>query len=93
MTRRGFTLLEVMIAVAILGLSLTAIFSSEVGAANIAQVACIGRTQIGGRQVQPIEPQLYGLIQQAEDIPNRLPLELEAAPVLSHAMQMQAVRM
>ena len=36
MTRRGFTLLEVMIAVAILGLSLTAIFSSEVGAANVA---------------------------------------------------------
>jgi len=36
MTGRGFTLLEVMIAVAILGLSLTAIFSSEVGAANIA---------------------------------------------------------
>jgi len=34
--RNGFTLLEVMIAVAILGLSLTAIFSSEVGAANIA---------------------------------------------------------
>lgn len=39
MRRRGFTLLEVMIAVAILGLSLTAIFSSEVGAANIAQRA------------------------------------------------------
>ena len=36
MTQRGFTLLEVMIAVAILGLSLTAIFSSEVGAANVA---------------------------------------------------------
>lgn len=36
MTGRGFTLLEVMIAIAILGLSLTAIFSSEVGAANIA---------------------------------------------------------
>jgi general secretion pathway protein I len=36
MTRRGFTLLEVMIAVAILGLSLTAIFSSEVGASNVA---------------------------------------------------------
>jgi general secretion pathway protein I len=36
MSVRGFTLLEVMIAVAILGLSLTAIFSSEVGAANIA---------------------------------------------------------
>ncbi|MGB8330936.1 MAG: prepilin-type N-terminal cleavage/methylation domain-containing protein [Polyangiales bacterium] len=36
MRRRGFTLLEVMIAVAILGLSLTAIFSSEVGAANVA---------------------------------------------------------
>ncbi|MGB5365339.1 MAG: prepilin-type N-terminal cleavage/methylation domain-containing protein [Polyangiales bacterium] len=36
MNRRGFTLLEVMIAVAILGISLTAIFSSEVGAANIA---------------------------------------------------------
>jgi len=35
-TRRGFTLLAVMIAVAILGLSLTAIFSSEVGAANVA---------------------------------------------------------
>ncbi len=39
MSTRGFTLLEVMIAVAILGLSLTAIFSSEVGAANIAQRA------------------------------------------------------
>lgn len=39
MIPRGFTLLEVMIAVAILGLSLTAIFSSEVGAANIAQRA------------------------------------------------------
>ena len=39
MTRPGFTLLEVMIAVAILGLSLTAIFSSEVGAANVAQRA------------------------------------------------------
>jgi general secretion pathway protein I len=36
MTVRGFTLLEVMIAIAILGLSLTAIFSSEVGAANVA---------------------------------------------------------
>jgi general secretion pathway protein I len=36
MIRSGFTLLEVMIAIAILGLSLTAIFSSEVGAANIA---------------------------------------------------------
>jgi len=36
MSRRGFTLLEVMIAIAILGLSLTAIFSSEVGAANVA---------------------------------------------------------
>ena len=36
MTRGGFTLLEVMIAVAILALSLTAIFSSEVGAANVA---------------------------------------------------------
>jgi len=36
MRMRGFTLLEVMIAVAILGLSLTAIFSSEVGAANVA---------------------------------------------------------
>lgn len=39
MTRQGFTLLEVMIAVAILGLSLTAIFSSEVGASNVAQRA------------------------------------------------------
>ncbi len=39
MTRRGFTLLEVMIAVAILGLALTAIFSSEVGASNVAQRA------------------------------------------------------
>lgn len=39
MRRNGFTLLEVMIAVAILGLSLTAIFSSEVGAANVAQRA------------------------------------------------------
>ena len=39
MMTRGFTLLEVMIAVAILGLSLTAIFSSEVGAANVAQRA------------------------------------------------------
>lgn len=36
MNRRGFTLLEVMIAVAILGISLAAIFSSEVGAANVA---------------------------------------------------------
>lgn len=39
MKQRGFTLLEVMIAVAILGLSLTAIFSSEVGAAHVAQRA------------------------------------------------------
>ncbi len=39
MTGRGFTLLEVMIAVAILGFSLTAIFSSEVGASNVAQRA------------------------------------------------------
>ena len=39
MRRGGFTLLEVMIAVAILGLSLTAIFSSEVGAANVAHRA------------------------------------------------------
>jgi len=38
-TRPGFTLLEVMIAIAILGLSLTAIFSSEVGAANVGQRA------------------------------------------------------
>lgn len=36
MNRSGFTLLEVMIAIAILGVSLAAIFSSEVGAANIA---------------------------------------------------------
>lgn len=36
MKAKGFTLLEVMIAVAILGLSLTAIFSSEVGAVNVA---------------------------------------------------------
>lgn len=36
MNRSGFTLLEVMIAIAILGISLAAIFSSEVGAANIA---------------------------------------------------------
>ena len=35
----AFTLLEVMIAVAILGLALTAIFSSEVGASNVAQRA------------------------------------------------------
>ena len=33
---KGFTLLEVMIAVAILGLSLTSIFASEVGAAKVA---------------------------------------------------------
>lgn len=39
MSGRGFTLLEVMIAVAILGLALTAIFSSEVGASNVAQRA------------------------------------------------------
>ncbi len=39
MRPRGFTLLEVMIAVAILGLALTAIFSSEVGASNVAQRA------------------------------------------------------
>ncbi len=39
MTTRGFTLLEVMVAIAILGLSLTAIFSSEVGAANVGQRA------------------------------------------------------
>ncbi|MEM8608206.1 MAG: type II secretion system protein [Myxococcota bacterium] len=39
MTRRGFTLLEVMVAIAILGLALTAIFSSEVGASNVAQRA------------------------------------------------------
>lgn len=32
----GFTLLEVMVAVAILGLSLSAIFSSQVGAAKVA---------------------------------------------------------
>ncbi|MGB5695251.1 MAG: prepilin-type N-terminal cleavage/methylation domain-containing protein [Polyangiales bacterium] len=35
MSKRGFTLLEVMIAVAILGISMAAIFSSEVGAANV----------------------------------------------------------
>lgn len=35
MSRSAFTLLEVMIAVAILGVSLAAIFSSEVGAANV----------------------------------------------------------
>ncbi|MDD9945453.1 MAG: prepilin-type N-terminal cleavage/methylation domain-containing protein [Myxococcales bacterium] len=34
--KRGFTLLEVMVAVAILGLSLTAIFSSEAGAIRMA---------------------------------------------------------
>jgi general secretion pathway protein I len=39
MRGQGFTLLEVMIAVAILGLALTAIFSSEVGASNVAQRA------------------------------------------------------
>ncbi|MEM7138084.1 MAG: type II secretion system protein [Myxococcota bacterium] len=39
MSRRGFTLLEVVVAVAILGLALTAIFSSEVGASNVAQRA------------------------------------------------------
>lgn len=36
---RGFTLLEVMVAVAILGMSLVAIFSSEVGAINVAHRA------------------------------------------------------
>lgn len=39
MRTNAFTLLEVMIAVAILGLGLTAIFSSEVGASNVAQRA------------------------------------------------------
>lgn len=39
MKQGAFTLLEVMIAVAILGLALTAIFSSEVGASNVAQRA------------------------------------------------------
>ena len=39
MNNRGFTILEVMIAVAILGMSLTAIFSSEVGAVHIANRA------------------------------------------------------
>jgi len=39
MRNPGFTLLEVIIAVAILGLALTAIFSSEVGASNVAQRA------------------------------------------------------
>lgn len=39
MRNAGFTLLEVIIAVAILGLALTAIFSSEVGASNVAQRA------------------------------------------------------
>jgi general secretion pathway protein I len=34
--RRGFTLIEVMVAVAILAMSLTAIFSSEAGAAKVA---------------------------------------------------------
>jgi general secretion pathway protein I len=36
MSRRGFTLLEVMVALAILALGLTSIFSSEVGAMRIA---------------------------------------------------------
>lgn len=35
-TRKGFTLLEVMVAMAILGLALTAIFSSEAGAIRMA---------------------------------------------------------
>lgn len=39
MSVRGFTLLEVIVAIAILGLALTAIFSSEVGASNVAQRA------------------------------------------------------
>ena len=39
MSRRAFTLLEVVVAIAILGLALTAIFSSEVGASNVAQRA------------------------------------------------------
>lgn len=47
MSRGGFTLLEVMVAVAILALSLTAIFSSEAGAAKMAHksrkmgIACL----------------------------------------------------
>lgn len=36
MSRRGFTLLEVMVALAILALGLTSIFSSEIGAMRIA---------------------------------------------------------
>lgn len=39
MTRRGFSLLEVMVALAILALGLTSIFSSEVGAVRIAHRA------------------------------------------------------
>lgn len=63
MTRSGFTLLEVMIAIAILGLSLTAIFSSEVGAANVGQrarrqnvAATLARCKMGEiEQVMAIE--------------------------------------
>ena len=57
------------------------------------QVALIGFTQVSGGQVQSIEAQLQGFIHQAEDVPNRLPLQLVSAPVLSHTMQMQAVCM
>ncbi|HLU47527.1 MAG TPA: type II secretion system protein [Planctomycetota bacterium] len=39
MSRRGFTLLEVMVAVAILAIALTAILSSEVGAMRVANRA------------------------------------------------------
>ncbi|HJK97507.1 MAG TPA: type II secretion system protein, partial [Polyangiaceae bacterium LLY-WYZ-14_1] len=60
--QKGFTLLEVMVAIAILGLALTAIFSSEAGAIKTAhrarkmQVATLlARCKMGELEEQLLE--------------------------------------
>jgi len=61
--------------------------------AYVPQVVLIGCSHISSGQMQTVKSQLLGFVHQAEDVPNRLPLKLEAAPVLSHAVQMKTVCM
>lgn len=71
---RGFTLLEVMVAVAILGLALTAIFSSEAGSIKVAQRArkanlatLLARCKMGEIEEQVFEEGLPAISDEGTD--------------------------
>lgn len=73
-TRAGFTLIEVMIAIAILALSLSAIFSSEAGAARIAHrsrkmglAALLARCKMGEIEEQVAEEGLPAIFDSGSD--------------------------